>query len=115
MKTLENIVFLELKRQACEIYFHKQKYECDFVLKQGTKIVVALQVCLSLQNAETKKRELRGLIEAMENYELTQGFVLTENDKISTEQVHNDGRKYTVHVIPIWWWLLDNCKKHEAC
>ncbi len=106
-KTLENIVFLELKRCACEIYFHKQKYECAFVLKQGTKIVVALQVSLSLQNAATKKRALQGLIEAMENYGLTQGFVLTENDKISTEQVHNGNSKYTIHVIPIWRWLLN--------
>jgi len=111
-KTLENIVFLELKRRSCEIYFHKQKYECDFLLKQGTKIVAALQVCLSLQDATTKKRELQGLIEAMENYGLKQGLVLTENDKISTEQLHHGNNKYTVHIIPIWWWLLN--KNHKA-
>lgn len=106
-KTLENIVFLELKRRTCDIYFHKQKYECDFVLKQGTKIVAALQVCLSLQDASTKKRELQGLIEAMENYGLAQGFILTENDKISIEQLHHNNNKYTIHILPIWWWLLN--------
>ncbi|EKE01371.1 MAG: hypothetical protein ACD_21C00149G0002 [uncultured bacterium] len=111
-KTLENIVFLELKRCACEIYFHKQQYECDFVLKQGTKIVAALQVCLSLRNAVTKKRELQGLIEAMENYGLTQGFILTKDDKISTEQLHHNNNDYTIHVIPIWRWLLS--KNHKA-
>lgn len=105
-KTLENIVFLELKRYAYEIYFHKQKYECDFVLKQGTKIIAALQVSLSLQNPTTKKRELSGLIEAMENYKLTQGIVLTENDKISTEQIRHDNNTYIVYIMPIWWWLL---------
>lgn len=111
-KTLENIVFLELKRLSCEIYFHEQKYECDFVLKQGTKIVVAIQVCLSLQNPETKKRELQGLFEAMESYGLNQGFILTENDKISTEEIHTDSSKYTIHIMPIWWWLLS--KDHNA-
>ena len=113
-KTLENIVFLELKRCGCEIYFHQQKYECDFVLKQGTKIVALLQVCLSLQNTETKKRELQGLIEAMESYGLTQGLILTENDKISTEQVHNDSGKYTIHIMPIWWWLLNKNHNQNA-
>jgi hypothetical protein len=112
-KTLENIVFLELKRHSYEIYFHKQKYECDFVLKQGTKIVAALQVCLSLQNAVTKKRELQGLLEAMEDYGLKQGLILTENDKISTEQLHYNNKKYTIHVIPIWWWLLNKGHKIE--
>lgn len=106
-KTLENIVFLELKRRDCEIYFHKQKYECDFVLKQGTKIEVALQVCLSLQNAETKKRELQGLVEAMETYKLDEGFILTENDKIASEEIRNNGNKYIIHIVPIWWWLLN--------
>lgn len=106
-KTLENIVFLELKRTGCEIYFHQQKYECDFVLKQGTKITAAIQVCLSLQNPNTKKRELQGLLEAMKSYELTQGFILTENDKISTEHIHTDSNKYVIHIMPIWWWLLN--------
>jgi len=106
-KTLENMVFLELKRSGCEIYFHQQKYECDFVLKQGARITVAIQVCLALQNPETKKRELQGLIEAMESYGLTQGFILTENDKISTEKIHTDNGKYDIHILPIWWWLLN--------
>lgn len=48
----------------------------------------------------------------MESYGLTQGFVLSENDKISTEQVHNGSSIYTIHVIPIWWWLLN--KSHDA-
>ena len=106
-KTLENVVFLELKRRSCEVYFHKQKYECDFVIKQGTKIVEALQVCLSLQDATTKKRELQGLTEAMESYGLEQGSILTESDKISTIQLQHNNNKYVVHIIPIWWWLLD--------
>jgi len=108
-KTLENIVFLELKRDSCEIYFHKQKYECDFVLKQGTKIAAVLQVCVSLQDESTKERELKGLVEAMESYGLEQGFILTENDKVFTMQLHD---KYIVYVIPIWWWLLN--KNHKV-
>ena len=32
-RILENVVHNELKRRQEEIYFHKQKYECDFLIK----------------------------------------------------------------------------------
>ncbi len=109
-KNLENIVFLELKRSAYEIYFHKQKYECDFILKQGIKIIAAVQVCVSLQNPVTEKREFNGLTEAMESYQLTKGVVLTENDQLSQIKLTHNNKKYTVYIMPIWWWLLNNNK-----
>ena len=34
-RLLENLVFIELKRQNKEIYYHKNKVECDFVIKKG--------------------------------------------------------------------------------
>ncbi len=32
-RLLENLVFIELKRRAKEIFYHKNKHECDFVIK----------------------------------------------------------------------------------
>ena len=32
-KAMEQAVFLELKRKGKEIYFYKERYECDFVVK----------------------------------------------------------------------------------
>lgn len=100
-RLLENIVFLHLRMQTKEIYFHKEKKECDFVLREGNLIVQAIQVAKTLENPETKKREIEGLIEAMNTYHLQQGIILTENEQ---DTIKIDG--FVISVIPIWKWLL---------
>lgn len=105
-RLLENIVFLELKRRGHEIYFHKDKKECDFVLRNGVKIISAIQVCLEMENSETENREMAGLIEAMETYELTSGLIITQDTFL--QKIHTiDGKTFEIKVVPIWFWLLD--------
>ncbi len=53
---LENFVAIELRRGGKEIYYHKEKSECDFVIKEKLNIVKAVQVCYDL-NESNKKRE----------------------------------------------------------
>jgi len=60
----ENLVFLLLTFNEKEVYYYKDKYECDFVIKEGKKITNAIQVCYNL-NKENEEREFNGLIEAM--------------------------------------------------
>ena len=79
-RLLENIVFLELKRRGGDIYFHKDKKECDFVVHRGTQITEAIQVCFEL-NDSNKERELNGLLEAMDYYDLKTGIIVTQNQK----------------------------------
>lgn len=100
---LENAVFLHLRTLRQEIYFHKDKKECDFVLRQGNRIVQAIQVTTSLVDSEVKKREIGGLVEAMQAYDLHEGIILTENetDSIEIEQ-------FLILVLPIWKWLLQH-------
>lgn len=98
---LENVVFLHLRMQRKEIYFHKDKKECDFVVREGNRIVQAIQVTTTLSNPEVRKREIEGLIEAMRVYDLQEGIILTENDNDTIEM---DGLR--ISVIPIWKWLL---------
>ena len=80
-RILENIVFLDLRMQMKEIYFHKEKKECDFIVREGNRIVQAIQVTTSLSDPEVKKREIEGLIEAMKTYQLQEGVILTENEQ----------------------------------
>ncbi|MFA5103451.1 MAG: ATP-binding protein, partial [Candidatus Thermoplasmatota archaeon] len=47
-RILENMVFLELKRQQKQPYYFKDKYECDFVTKEGNQMTHAYQVCYHL-------------------------------------------------------------------
>lgn len=97
---LENIVFLGLLEAGKSIYYHLGKYECDFVVKEGRKITEAIQVTRVLDN-NNEKRELRGLLEAMEKFSLKEGMIITENQE---EERNIDGRK--IKIIPAWKWLL---------
>ena len=104
-RLLENIAFLKLQTLKYEIFFHKQTKECDFLLRQGNKIIQAIQVTVSLNNPETRERELNGLLEAMKEYNLNKGLILTEAEEETIELIQNEN-KYFITVIPLWRWLL---------
>jgi predicted AAA+ superfamily ATPase len=101
-RLLENIVFLELRRKRVEIFYHSNRYECDFVIRKGTTIVQALQVCYSFDSNETRMREIKGLKDAMVTYKLNEGFLLLYDSP--EETVAEDG--LTIHILPVWKWLL---------
>jgi predicted AAA+ superfamily ATPase len=100
-RLLENIVFLHLKMQRKEIYFHKDKKECDFILREGNQIIQAIQVATNLSEEGVKNREINGLTEAMSLYNLKEGIILTENEQ---ERIEVDG--FLIIIMPIWKWLL---------
>lgn len=100
-KLLENLVFLALKRNYAEVFYHKERFECDFVVKEGLTIKKAVQVTQSLKNLETKKREVRGLTEAMDTYGLEEGVMVTENE---SDTISIDDRN--IHVMPASDWLF---------
>ncbi len=104
-RLLENLVFIELKRRNKEVYYHKQKKECDFVVKDNLKINQAIQVTRNFKK-ENNERELGGLIESMQKYQLKQGLILTQDQEESIVKV-KDGKKLRIKVRPIWKWLLD--------
>jgi len=104
-RILENIVFNELKRQEKEIYFFKQKQECDFLIKEDLKISQAIQVSKTLQDPEVKKRELGGLLEAMHIHKLDHGLILSMDEE-GLETIESEGIQLKIKILPIWKWLL---------
>ncbi|MDG6243674.1 MAG: ATP-binding protein [Methanolobus sp.] len=100
-KMLENIVFLELKNRGKTIYYHKDRHECDFIIMEKDRITEAMQVTQRLESSN-EKREVSGLLEAMDAYGLKEGLILTED----TERlIDADGRKIVAK--PVWKWLLE--------
>lgn len=99
-RILENIVFLELLRNGKDVYYYSGKNECDFVIKQGLKIVEAVQVCYNI-NINNEQREYEGLKEAMRVFNLKQGILLSydTDNNIKTNSTE-------IKVIPVWKWLL---------
>ena len=100
-KILENLVFIELKRDKKDVYYFTKNAECDFVVKDGAKITEAIQVCYSL-DSKNREREITGLLEAMVDLNLTKGLILTKEQ----EEEIKVGKK-TINVVPICKWLLD--------
>ncbi|OPY38199.1 MAG: Archaeal ATPase [Methanoregula sp. PtaU1.Bin051] len=100
-RLLENIVFIELRRRGEEIYYYSGDRECDFVIKRGRKISRAVQVCHEL-NDENVDREIGGLSEAMEDFGLKEGLILTG----SQEDLRKTGDA-TIIIKPVWKWLLE--------
>jgi predicted AAA+ superfamily ATPase len=97
----ENIVFLHLKMLGKDIFFHKGQKECDFVTRQGNRVVEAIQVATHLSEPKVREREISGLLEAIKAYDLKEGLILTENEEKILEV-----EGYKIQVLPIWKWLL---------
>jgi len=100
-KLLENLVFIELKRRGKEIYYYKDKNECDFLIKEKLEVVELIQVTKHIQPGVNEEREMNGLIEAMNKFGLKKGIILTENQD---EKIKKDG--FEIDIIPVWKWLL---------
>jgi len=99
-RKLENIVFIELKRRNYTIHYHKEKYECDFVLSLKNRVVKIMQVCYQLDD-ENIEREINGIIEAGSFHQLKEGLLLTFDQE---EEKSVNGFRITV--LPVWKWLL---------
>ncbi|MDF1574579.1 MAG: ATP-binding protein [Bacteroidales bacterium] len=101
-RLLENLVFLDLKRKGKEIYYHNQKKECDFVIKEKSKIVEAIQVSWSIEVESTYNREIAGLLDAANTYGLKEGLILTESMERDFEV---EGVR--IRIKPVWKWMLE--------
>jgi predicted AAA+ superfamily ATPase len=100
---LENMILIELKRRESEIFFLREKNECDFIIYEGGRINSAIQVSYVL-NRDNLERETKGLCKAMESLNLKSGIILTYNQE--EEMTTEDGK--IISIIPAWRWLPDS-------
>jgi predicted AAA+ superfamily ATPase len=75
-RKLENLVYQQLRRKNQEIYYFKGKKECDFVVRSKNQSIQLIQVCYDL-TIDNKDREINGLLEAMDFFELNEGIIVT--------------------------------------
>ncbi|MBU2576288.1 MAG: ATP-binding protein [Nanoarchaeota archaeon] len=100
-KMLENLVFLALRRKYKEIFYFQEKRECDFIIKEKEKITRAIQVCYNF-NEENQEREIAGMLEALKEFKLDQGLILTYKQE---DEFKLDGK--IIKVLPVWKWLIN--------
>jgi predicted AAA+ superfamily ATPase len=101
---LENLVFTALRRLHPGIYYYRTKTgrEVDFIVPMRDNTRVLVQVCESLAEPQTRKRETMALSEAMAELGLQTGTIVTKNED---EQI-NAGAGI-IEVVPVWRFLLD--------
>ena len=101
-KSLENMVFLELRRRGETIFYHRdERSECDFILQENNRITQAIQVTYSLQEEETKLREIKGALTACKAYNLSQATIITYDHE---DTITQDGVR--IEIIPFYKWVL---------
>jgi hypothetical protein len=103
-KYLENIVFLELMRRNREIFYFKDQKgnKVDFLLTRKNKPAELIQVTHSLEDMQTKKREVKSLVSAAGQHKIKQCMILTNDQR---DEMAVD--KLKIKVMPLWQWLLE--------
>lgn len=97
-RLFENLVFSMIQRNFENIFYYKtsNQKEVDFLIPtDDTKELI--QASYSLQNEDTKDREIKSLLKALEEQNIQQGIIYTWNE----EETLTISRK-TINVIPLW-------------
>jgi len=101
---LENLVFTALRRVSPDIYYCKTKggLEVDFFAQLRNRTRLLVQVCESMAEPQTRKREVAALSDAMAELGLKSGTIVTRNEE---EEIEADGGK--IVAVPVWRFLLN--------
>jgi predicted AAA+ superfamily ATPase len=100
---LENLVFNALRRVTPHIFYFRSRggREVDFIAQRQDRSRLLVQVCESMADPQTRKREVTALTEAMAELNLTEGTIVTrgEEDRIQVDSG-------TIDMVPAWRFLL---------
>ncbi len=101
---LENMVFASMRREGGEIFYYRTKSgkEVDFIRLRDRSRRQLVQVCETLVDPRTRKRELAALVEAMTECGLSEGVIVTRSESETLETPAG-----TVRVVPAWTFLLE--------
>jgi len=104
---LENLMFNELYRKYGNIYTSNIYYyaestaECDFIIYEEGGTPLPIQVCWTLDDLETRKREINGLIKACDYCKINEGLIISAEHE---ETLTINGIQITIK--PAWKWIL---------
>jgi predicted AAA+ superfamily ATPase len=103
-RMLENAAAIELLRRQAEFFHYKAVggQEVDLVVRKESRLFQLIQVCYSLEDPLTRKRELRALIKAGRELDCHDLMVLSW-DQESEETM--DGKRVLIR--PLWKWLIN--------
>lgn len=94
-RLFENLVVLEFMKLLKPVFFYKQVNECDLIVETSPNELLPVQIAYDMSDADTRKRELKGLSEAAKSLEVSRGLILTMDQE---EEIQKDNLQ--VKVIP---------------
>ena len=103
-KQLENTVYLELIRRKghnADLSYFSGSGECDFVVSEGDEVKRLIQVTWEMSDAETRKREFSGILEAAKATGCRDLTIITRDEE--GEEIR-DG--LNVKIVPVCRFLL---------
>ena len=99
---LETAVFAYLRRQQQEIYYYhtQQNLQVDFLTMDSHERITLYQCSLTLENHDTRAREINALTQAMQELQITRSTIITldEEDQIEIPEG-------IISCIPLWRFL----------
>lgn len=100
---LENMVFLHLRRNGVvpDYYVSPAGREVDFIFVTRQRGRHLIQVCWSMDNSSTRKRELAALSDAMQEFKCDTATIVTWAE---------EGDENGIEIVPVWRWMLRDFK-----
>lgn len=100
---LENMVFMMLRRHATRVNYYKtrQGWEVDFIVTFEGGSRALIQVAETLADEETRRREVRALVAALEELKMNRGVIVTRGED---EVIESEGQ--VIEVISAWRYAL---------
>lgn len=103
---LENICAIALNKRYNQdvelsyLYYYNRNIEVDFFVPEEN---LAIQVSYSIEDADTRKREISALVALNKIYPLKEAFIITydEEETIETNNLR-------IEVKPVWKWLTND-------
>ena len=98
---LENLVAVTLLRKFGRndaVFFYNKSIEVDFYIPEQQ---LAIQVCYSLSDAETYKREITALLQMAKHIEVKKMLIITRDEE---RVIVENG--VSIEVVPVWKWIL---------
>ncbi len=81
-----------------EVYYYHRGIEVDFYVTENQ---LSIQVCYSLQDVETRQREVSTLVRMSKQIDIERMVIITKDEQ---ETINEQG--FIIEVIPVWKWLL---------
>ncbi len=102
---LENLVFIALRRIGPDIFYYRtgSGREVDFIILDRERSINLVQVCESIVDLRTRKRETATLAEAMVELNVDHGTIVTRGEE-ELIQVESG----SIAVVPVWRFLLES-------